>query len=117
MGRSWFESKDASRKFVDLIYKGFDKMGELGPPQYRSRYQTLRVMDIFINVCIAGRVLRRSQREVGGRFKLWATIYDLQSDDGQPLFADPPEVWPMVNEYKICSTDVKWREFNAAPNM
>jgi len=99
MGRSWFESKDASRKFVDLIYKASTKWANWDPP-------------VPIKVGSYGEVSEKS-----GAFQAVGNIYDLQSDDGRLLFADPPDVWPMVNEYKICSTDVKWREFNAAPNI
>ncbi len=44
-------------------------------------------------------------------------VYDMKSVDGKPRFTDEPEKSPIVNEYKVCSTDAKWREFNAGPNV
>jgi len=94
----WFESRDASRKFVDLIHKASTKWANWDPP-------------VQIKVGSYGDIDEKT-----GAFQVDGNVYDLKSVDGKPRFTDEPEKSPIVNGYKVCSTDAKRSEFNAGPN-
>jgi len=98
MVKSWFESKDASRKFIDLIYKASTKWANWDPP-------------IPIEVGSFGDVGDKS-----GVFEVDGNISELKSGDGTPYYAGVPETTPIVHEFTVCSKDATGIDASVGPN-